>query len=262
MWIVNKIWNSTKRNIVISLLQQYNQDYVEREVDLKKYWCRVLKEGSSIKASWVSKRTQLNYITDQNSARNLAVSLALDGRDGKGTNYEWFLPFDGNSFLTPAAWELIEQGLRDTEILNENVPHGSQCLAKMVPMLKVEREYLPNEKLLTLDISPEEAVNEPQIIFHRNIPREDAYFDPKWSYGNNNKQSVITRMTKKYDKPEFMEQCQSKIGFVCRLDRGITHPPSGWGRAYRKSIEYLYADVLQLIYLLKPSWPSDVCSTM
>ncbi len=104
-----------------------------------------------------------------NGARNIAL------RDGK-TRGKWVLPWDGNCFVTPGAWEQI-----CTKVLSSSdIKHFA------VPMTRV----VDNAQLLTDEFIPN-PVEEPQLIF-RNDSLEE--FNEEFCYGRRDKVELFWRL--------------------------------------------------------------------
>ena len=114
-------------------------------------------------------RLKNNYVMNNNGARNLALTY---GRD----RAKWVLPFDGNCFFTPAAWD----ELRSDVLLNPHLKYF------VVPMTRVTS----NAALLAEAFTPE-PVEEPQILFRKDALEE---FNEDFCYGRRPKVELFWRL--------------------------------------------------------------------
>lgn len=114
-------------------------------------------------------RQKNNYVMNNNGARNIALR---DGRE----RARWVLPWDGNCFLTSAAWEEI----RTAVISQRNVPY------QIVPMARITNNW----DLLDPEFKPE-AVEEPQVVFRADSKAE---FDTDYCYGRRPKVELFWRL--------------------------------------------------------------------
>jgi hypothetical protein len=108
-------------------------------------------------------------VMNSNGSRNLALA------DGRG-RAKWVLPWDGNCFVTEAAWEEIRTAIaaaRDARYL-------------IVPMARIT----DNAQLLEPGFRPE-AMEEPQVIFRADA--EEA-FDDRQVYGRRPKVELFCRL--------------------------------------------------------------------
>ncbi|MEX2964186.1 alginate lyase family protein [Microbulbifer sp. TYP-18] len=128
-----------------------------------------LPKASQVSAYLRLYRLKNNYVMNNNGARNLAL------HDGK-RRANWVLPWDGNCYLTTAAWEEV----RASVLSNSCVPY------QFVPMARI----LDNQNLLEENYRPE-AVEEPQMIFRADSAEE---FDPGYCYGRRSKVELFWRL--------------------------------------------------------------------
>ena len=155
-------------------------------------------------------RHRINYVTNNNGARNAALA---EGR----WRAKWVMPWDGNCFLTAAAWQQIRadmQKQRDARYF-------------VVPMARM----LDNAALINGGELPK-AVEEPQIMF-----RADAreLFNPEFCYGHRDKVELLWRLGVKgpwqeyaddpWDLPRAPVSTEAKwvgwAGWVARLFSGM-----------------------------------------
>src|SRR5690625_406541 len=95
---------------------------------------------------------------NNNGARNLAL------REGK-KRAKWVLPWDGNCYLTPDAWNQIRQDVTSSPWYTHFV----------VPMARM----LSNDDLIN-NVAPPDPVEEPQLIFRGDT---ECYFNEDYCYG-------------------------------------------------------------------------------
>ncbi|MCC5859610.1 MAG: alginate lyase family protein [Ectothiorhodospiraceae bacterium] len=114
-------------------------------------------------------RHKNNYAINNNGARNAALD------DGAG-RADWVMPWDGNCFLTAAAWAEIRSGVLE----RPELPYW------VVPMARVT----DNGDLLHSGFRPA-AEEEPQLLF-----RSDASlrFDERFFYGRRPKVELLWRL--------------------------------------------------------------------
>lgn len=108
-------------------------------------------------------------VMNNNGARNLALD---EGR----RRAKWVLPWDGNCFVTAAAWEEIRAAVaaaRDRRYL-------------IVPMARITE----NARLLESGFRPE-ASEEPQVIFRADA---EVAFDERQVYGRRPKVELLCRL--------------------------------------------------------------------
>lgn len=109
------------------------------------------------------------YVMNNNGARNLALA------EGRGVA-KWVLPWDGNCFVTEAAWAEIRAAVaaaRDARYL-------------IVPMARIT----DNARLLEPGFRPE-AAEEPQVVFRADA---EEVFDERQVYGRRPKVELFCRL--------------------------------------------------------------------
>ncbi|MFP4012275.1 MAG: hypothetical protein ACLFUM_11270, partial [Spirochaetaceae bacterium] len=161
-WLLNRIVDSEERAAVIDLLERHGEHYSEIDFDAAEFCGTSFDVGSYPFAGYLSSaefirlgpeqqqraytaayRAKNNYVMNNNGARNRALE---EGRELA----KWVLPFDGNCFLTSAAWEEI----RDTVTGHPHLRYF------VVPMQRIT----DNSVLLAGDAA-DLPTAEPQIIF-------------------------------------------------------------------------------------------------
>lgn len=190
-WVVNRIVDRAEERAIIDLLERHGQSYIHLPFVQEDYarigWdldCfadqRFLLELHPATSAGDPKLLDLlkeartrhsknAYVMNNNGARNVAL------RAGKGVA-KWVLPWDGNCFLTEAAWAGIRAGVLAQPYFKYFV----------VPMARTNA----NAELLTPDFRPREF-DEPQILFRRDAREE---FDPGYVYGRRPKVELFWRL--------------------------------------------------------------------
>lgn len=187
-WVVNRIVDTDEEERILALLRETGQEFLHLSFSSEEYakcrWdvgcqpapgflyskqLRKLRPDRRGKFFYATYRHKINYVMNNNGARNAAL------RDGRG-RAEWILPWDGNCFLTAAAWEAIRAKVEGSK--------GIPCF--LVPMARIQ----DNNSLLSSTFAPE-AKDEPQIIFHRGASVE---FDESVPYGRRPKVDLFWRL--------------------------------------------------------------------
>lgn len=187
-WVVNRIVDPAEERAIIELLERHGQSYLHLPFAAEEYarigWdldCfadqdfllappppdarslpHPLKEARA-------RNCKNRYVMNNNGARNAAL------RAGRGIA-KWVLPWDGNCFLTEAAWAEIRAAVLAQPYLKYFV----------VPMARAAA----NGDLLAPDYRPQ-AHDEPQVLFRRDASEE---FDPVFVYGRRPKVALLWRL--------------------------------------------------------------------
>ena len=123
VWILNRLVDSAKEQDIIRLLEQYHQPYLRIPFDPDAYrqvqfryedfrvddffysesYLQMTKNARMLAVDHTYHDKNL-YVMNNNGARNLAID---DGRHAS----RWIFPFDGNCFITEAAWAEIRRHL-------------------------------------------------------------------------------------------------------------------------------------------------------
>ncbi|KAG7369695.1 alginate lyase-domain containing protein [Nitzschia inconspicua] len=229
-WVFNRIVDKDLLQRLLNLLQRYNQTsytiipFVLKEYAKKQYQFRkghyqdeldMIHNKSFYIDKWSDNdraryfdiiQDQKNlYVTNQNNARNVAMEwYMLPNRTVPEVDY--VLPWDGNCFLTHAAFvklqqDLIRWNLDPVAAYNATSRGGSfsQTNLKIRSLMKEPLKYFytPMDRLLVgnevlLDPNYLPRLNEePQIIFHRTAV---GRFDPTLRYGKKNKVEMLLRL--------------------------------------------------------------------
>ncbi|MEX2415483.1 MAG: alginate lyase family protein [Paenibacillaceae bacterium] len=187
-WIVNRIIDKEEELAIITQLHHHEQPFIHIPFHEEAYkvieWdmnCLpdpgylVSKEfenlDSEVRIRFIAAMYQLknNYVMNTNGARNKAL------RDGR-SRVKWILPWDGNCFVTRAAWKQIHIDVTAS-------PHLKYFT---VPMTRV----VNNKQLLADEFTPR-PVEEPQLIFRDDSIEE---FYEKFCYGRRSKVELFWRL--------------------------------------------------------------------
>lgn len=187
-WVVNRIIDKATEHAIIELLFRHNQQFIHlpfREKDYRqigldteclpepgylageKFENLTPKQRDKLMAA--TYRLKNNYVMNNNGARNTAL------RDGKH-RAKWVLPWDGNCYLTLAAWKQIFS----------DVTASPDFKYFFVPMTRV----VDNNQLLKDDFMPN-PVEEPQLIFRTDSAEE---FNEAFCYGHRSKVELFWRL--------------------------------------------------------------------
>lgn len=118
-------------------------------------------------ATWARKN---RAVMNNNGARNAALAW------GRASGARWILPWDGNCFLTAAAWQALSAAVRARPEL--------PCF--VTPMARIA----DNAALLDPAFAPE-AAEEPQILFRSDTTET---FDAAFAYGRRPKVELFWRL--------------------------------------------------------------------
>ncbi|QBY01811.1 glycosyltransferase [Rhodophyticola sp. CCM32] len=227
-WVVNRVVDPEQEAAILALLEEFKQpslripflleEYADVDWDLESFPQDAfflsgrygeMNEYDQLRAQAHSRRFKNGYVINNNGARNAAL------HDGQG-RAKWVLPWDGNCFLTEAAWAEIVDGVTSQPYLKYFI----------VPMSRT----LDNAELLDPEYRPE-AEEEPQMLF-RSDAQED--FDETFYYGRRPKVELFYRLgipgkwdswpDDVWDRPraERSEDAGSsgRVGWVARLYSG------------------------------------------
>lgn len=188
IWILNRIKDQNQKKMLVDLMNKHDKQYLDirfsKDEYLKadfyfddlpvsnfkltsEYEQYPLRNKLMVETSILKKRNL--YLMNNNGARNYAL------KHGKNLA-KWILPWDGNSFITLDAWNLIAA----------DISSFPECKYFIVPMARV----LNNKNLLDPTCAPE-AREEPQIVFRRDA-RE--YFNNEIPYGSRPKVDLLKRL--------------------------------------------------------------------
>ncbi len=187
-FVVNRIVDPEQESAILALLDRSGLPYLHLPFDPEVYrelawddegvpaeyapWTErfaTLTSGHQGRALVRLYRHKNNYAMNNNGARNAALS---EGR----ALAKWVLPWDGNCFVTAAAWREITEAVRAA-------PENPYFI---VPMSRIT----DNAVLLDESARPP-AREEPQILFRRDARLE---FDPGYQYGRRPKVNLLWRL--------------------------------------------------------------------
>lgn len=186
IWIVNRIFEPSMRDAVLSLLADRQAEHFEIPFDLDDYrqidshedelridallqQLDTVRADVQDRANLAKLRLKRLYVMNNNGARNEAI------KDGRG-KAKWILPWDGNCFLTAAAWERIVRDVKASSYL----PYHLVYMARVTDNADaIDQAAVPD------------ASHEPQIIFHRE---SCDLFDEAIPYGRRPKVELLQRL--------------------------------------------------------------------
>jgi hypothetical protein len=187
-WVLNRIVDPEEEAIIMGLLEARDQPYLRIPFEWDAYavqpwdfdglpWpgfmlseeFRYLRKDVRERAIKRLYRHKNNYLINNNGARNAALE------DGRG-RAKWVLPWDGNCFITAAAWKEIVAGVK-AAAWNKYF---------IVPMARI----IDNTQLLDVEFRPE-AREEPQVLFRRDA---GELFDETYFYGRRPKVELFWRL--------------------------------------------------------------------
>ncbi|WP_438766451.1 alginate lyase family protein [Kushneria sp. TE3] len=187
-WLVNRIVDADEEQQILSLLEEFDQQWVRIPFNTKEYQNIGLDMSCLPESGYLASREFMalddekrnrvmtamyrhknNYVMNNNGARNKAL------KEGKKLA-KWVLPWDGNCFLTPRAWRRIREDILEKPWLQYFV----------VPMTRVQN----NDQLINDNFQPD-AVEEPQIVFRHD---SSNLFDESFCYGRRPKVELFWRL--------------------------------------------------------------------
>jgi len=178
-WVLNRIVDPALEREIIELLMEAGLSFLHIPFSYDEYASLPKKEPCGRSRLWTSgrrrsrlqlhaRRARLAYATNVNGARNEAI------QDGH-RSAEWVLPWDGNCYVTAAAWN---------QILVATARSTAHYL--VVPMARMAR----NADALS-GSTPPLAGEEPQLGFRRT---STARFSPTQNYGRRDKVELLWRL--------------------------------------------------------------------
>eukprot|EP00123_Amoebidium_parasiticum_P017214 comp23756_c0_seq1/m.41095 comp23756_c0_seq1/g.41095 ORF comp23756_c0_seq1/g.41095 comp23756_c0_seq1/m.41095 type:complete len:943 (-) comp23756_c0_seq1:611-3439(-) len=189
-WVVNRIAVPEEEEKILRLLDEYNQTYIHIPFSLDAYSrtqfrFHGFKHPDFLRSEEflaLPEKIQMLYMDDvfheknvyamnNNGARNAALEHGIQ------SGIRWVLPFDGNCYFTPAAWDAVR-----TVVLSK----GESTKYFTVPMARMQS----NDDLFISDFKPN-AVEEPQVIFRRDAIER---FNETYRYGRRPKVELLWRL--------------------------------------------------------------------
>lgn len=192
-WVVNRIVDHGLEAAILAELERHGQPYLHLPFDEAVYATLPFSFDGFAEPNFFRSRA---FSTLTPFSRNLAIHHAYHfknqyvmhnngGRNGAlregRSRGRWILPWDGNCFLTTAAWRAIRATIAQVDTAD-----GDGCQYAIVPMARLAS----NDQLLDPHFIPA-PVEEPQIAF-----RYDAQeiFDPERRYGRMPKVELLRRL--------------------------------------------------------------------
>lgn len=224
VFVLNRIYDCDKRNAIVSLLDKYNQKYIEISFEPEKFSTIItscpsiltkydvldaaFQESNHVKAKQTfnanmnSEETKclesVNfYVVNNNGARNFALEY------GRKHKYEWIYAFDSNSFMDDAlANEMLEA------LNHKNIQY------LIIPQKRLKDRNQQNEIMLrsphVIDDFPK---REPQIAFHISTT---TTYDERIPYGSAPKAELLFALNVPGPWKEWGRDICLKRGFAMR----------------------------------------------
>ncbi len=188
LWVANRIADREEEAAILALLDAHGEPWLRIPFVAEDYaragWDRaflppglpggpdweLLGEGRRERLTLALYRAKNAYAMNNNGARNAALEA------GRAAGAKWVLPWDGNCFLTEAAWAAIREGVAARPWLPYHV----------VPMARAGE----NAALLDPGFAPD-PVEEPQILFRRDATER---FAESFVYGRRPKVELFWRL--------------------------------------------------------------------
>ncbi|KAG7339486.1 alginate lyase-domain containing protein [Nitzschia inconspicua] len=210
-----KLYNQTSYTIIPFVLEEYAKkqyefrkghqwdelDMIHNKVFYSDEWLDVERAGYYDR---IQDHKNL-YVTNQNNARNVAMEWYMLP-NGTVPDVDYVLPWDGNCFLTHAAFVKLQQDLilwnsdpvaaynktSSGTLWSYTNPKSSSLLKQPIKYFytPMDRLLVGNEVLLDPNYIPT-LKEEPQLVFHRTAV---GRFDPTLRYGKKNKVEMLLRL--------------------------------------------------------------------
>lgn len=177
IYLLNRIYDTKKLNMIKNLLKKYNFKYVEIPFKIEEFmsikYDLKLNQIDLNRINEFQNKKSLNqllykfnqYVINNNGSRNFCIDY------GRKHGYEWVFPFDSNAYLTQNYFNQIIDNLKlDTHYV-------------VIPQIRLKDGRLINEDIL--DRSKNNSIDklkiqEPQVGFHKN---STLRFNDKLIYG-------------------------------------------------------------------------------
>jgi len=232
-WILNRIVDANLLERLLNLLHQYNHssftilpfeleeyataryqfpNYAKAQYKFKKgiAWAeeknRAWTDRGGGRYSEAIQNDKNLYVTNQNNARNIAIDWYVEQNQQDDENaasnltkVDYILPWDGNCYLTQAAYDQIQHDLiRWNTMARQNLSNSTSIITNnQTDSEPIKYFYTPmhrltdsNEALLDPNYTPN-ALSEPQVILHHSA---HGRFDPTLRYGNRNKVKMLRQL--------------------------------------------------------------------
>ena len=203
MWLMNRIIDQTLLHRLEALLESHDQKYIVIPFNLTEYskvqyrfdyfnpGGDIVHDSKYVRGKMKGKKDShyqvdeaINqdknvFVTNQNAARNAMIQYGQDHSQQQphSTAADWILPWDGNCFLHPIAYQEIYQSLQAMPPTHKYAYTSMNRAASNDEVL--QEEYRPH------------PIEEPQVMFHKTAV---GRFHPKLRYGRRNKVEFLQRL--------------------------------------------------------------------
>jgi len=180
IYLLNRIYDKTKREKIIQLLKQHKTKYIEIPFNMS-YFKKLPKLNFTYndlqmmnREEYIPKLLKHNlYLVNNNKARNYCINY------GKKNNYEWTFALDSNSFFTE----------KDYYNIINNIDKKTQYIE--IPQYRLDDANLKNNVLLTKKNLPGLSKFEPQLAFKNTSKHK---FNEKIPYGLSPKAELLNAL--------------------------------------------------------------------
>ena len=180
IYLLNRIYDKTKREKIIQLLKQHKTKYIEIPFNMS-YFKKLPKLNFTYndlqmmnREEYIPKLLKHNlYLVNNNKARNYCINY------GKKNNYEWTFALDSNSFFTE----------KDYYNIINNIDKKTQYIE--IPQYRLDNVNLKNNVLLTKKKLPGLSKFEPQLAFKNTSKHK---FNEKIPYGLSPKAELLNAL--------------------------------------------------------------------
>lgn len=201
-YLLNNIFNQTEQARLEQELCLAGARVVKRSVDPR----RIAAFGPEV-------RSAVNYVTDQNGARNQAVGV------GSADGSRWIWPSDSNQFLTAQMWTQLIRVLKESD--TQGLP------AALLPMIRIPTPDAASKLRAELKVSDVvgllpahlRMVSEPQLVVRNTL---NYTFPEGIAYGAGNKLMGLNDMCSRISPPA---HCCGKRIVRGRLQHGGESTP-------------------------------------
>jgi hypothetical protein len=191
IYLLNRIYNETKRTEIINLLKEYNQKFFEIPFNYQEFNLIELSNKSIFKILPNKTRVYCKktlrqitypfnlYLINNNGSRNFCLNYGYEN------DYDWILPLDSNSFFNQEQFDSL------ISCFNQNID------VIFIPQIRIDNNNLKNQDVLKNHDFKNLITFEPQIAFHKN---SKLFFNEKIPYGYSPKLELINAITKKEEE--------------------------------------------------------------
>ena len=188
VFLLNRIVDAEVRAELIDLLDERGAEWFEIAFDAEEYAQREFELDAYAAPGWLGSRRMTRRTEQQRSNASVApyrrkALYAMNVQEARNAAIEygakrgdWVLPWDGNCYLSQAAWDQLRSDV-------EASPH--------LPYFVVPMARTSNNELLKTQTEAPHAPEEPQVVFRCDATER---FDERLPYGRRNKIELLWRL--------------------------------------------------------------------